>query len=64
MSFRARLTLFFILVVIVPMVSLTFVLFGLIADNQEGKARERVSARRQGASTCTRPSARRPTGRR
>ena len=49
MSFRARLTLFFVLVVIVPMVSLTFVLFRLIADNQQGKADARISARQRGA---------------
>jgi diguanylate cyclase (GGDEF)-like protein len=49
MSFRARLTLFFVLVVIVPMVSLTFVLFRLIDDNQRGKADARLGGRLEGA---------------
>jgi diguanylate cyclase (GGDEF)-like protein len=47
MSFRSRLTLFFVLIVIVPMVSLTFVLFRLIADNENGKADARVASRQQ-----------------
>jgi diguanylate cyclase (GGDEF)-like protein len=38
MSFRNRLTLFFVLIVVVPMVAVAFVLFGLIANNEEGKA--------------------------
>jgi diguanylate cyclase (GGDEF)-like protein len=38
MSFRARLTLFFVLIVIVPMLSVAIVLFRLIADNETGKA--------------------------
>jgi diguanylate cyclase (GGDEF)-like protein len=45
MSFRTRLSLFFVLIVIVPMVSLTFVLFRLIADNENGKADAGVGAR-------------------
>jgi diguanylate cyclase (GGDEF)-like protein len=49
MSFRARLTLFFVLVVIVPMVSLSFMLLQLIAQNQHGKADARVAARVLGA---------------
>lgn len=49
MSFRSRLTLFFVLIVIVPMVSLTFVLFRLIADNANGKADARVAARQDAA---------------
>ncbi len=38
MSFRARLTLFFVLIVIVPMLSVAIVLFRLISDNETGKA--------------------------
>jgi diguanylate cyclase (GGDEF)-like protein len=49
MSFRARLTLFFVLVVIVPMVSLSFMLLRLIAQNPQGKADARVAARVLGA---------------
>ena len=43
MSFRSRLTLFFLLIVIVPMVSVAVVLFRLIADNERGKADARVA---------------------
>lgn len=49
MSFRTRLSLFFVLIVIVPMVSLTFVLFRLIADNENGKADAGVGARQETA---------------
>jgi len=49
MSFRSRLTLFFVLIVIVPMVSLTVVLFRLLADNENGKADARVAARQDAA---------------
>jgi diguanylate cyclase (GGDEF)-like protein len=43
MSFRNRLTLFFVLIVIVPMVSVAVVLFRLIDDNETGKADSRVA---------------------
>ncbi len=49
MSFRSRLTLFFVLIVVVPMVSLTVVLFSLIADNENGKQDARVAARQSAA---------------
>src|SRR4051812_33663701 len=49
MSFRSRLTLFFVLIVIVPMVSVAFVLFRLIADNESGKADAGVKARQETA---------------
>jgi diguanylate cyclase (GGDEF)-like protein len=49
MSFRNRLTLFFVLIVVVPMVSVAFVLFRLIADNESGKADARVGARTETA---------------
>jgi diguanylate cyclase (GGDEF)-like protein len=45
MSFRSRLTLFFVLIVIVPMVAVTLVVFRLIADNESGKADAQVAAR-------------------
>jgi diguanylate cyclase (GGDEF)-like protein len=44
MSFRNRLTLFFVLIVVVPMVAVAFVLFRLIADNESGKADARLAA--------------------
>src|SRR5512133_802375 len=44
MSFRNRLTLFFVLIVVVPMVAVAFVLFRLIADNEHGKADARLAA--------------------
>ena len=47
MSFRNRLTLFFVAIVIVPMLSVAFVLFSLISDNENGKADARVAARQQ-----------------
>jgi diguanylate cyclase (GGDEF)-like protein len=47
MSFRNRLTLFFVLIVIVPMVAVAFVLFSLIEDNERGKADARVAARQE-----------------
>src|SRR4051794_9683424 len=47
MSFRARLTLFFVLIVVVPMVSAAFVLFRLIADNETAKANARLAARQE-----------------
>jgi diguanylate cyclase (GGDEF)-like protein len=49
MSFRSRLTLFFVAIVIVPMVSVTFVLFSLISDNEQGKADARLAARQEAA---------------
>jgi diguanylate cyclase (GGDEF)-like protein len=50
MSFRARLTLFFVLIVIVPMVSVAFVLFRLISDNETGKADAGAGAAAQTAA--------------
>src|SRR5438270_7997660 len=44
MSFRARLTLFFVLIVIVPMLSVAIVLFRLISDNETGKADSSLAA--------------------
>src|SRR3954464_10009390 len=49
MSFRARLALFFVLIVIVPMLSVAIVLFRLIADNETGKADASVAARQRSA---------------
>ncbi len=49
MSFRSRLTFFFVLIVIVPMVSVAFVLFRLISDSENGKADARVAAQQESA---------------
>ena len=49
MSFRNRLTLFFVAIVILPMVSMAFVLFRLLSDNERGKADARLAARQQTA---------------
>src|SRR4051794_12067074 len=45
MSFRARLRLFFVLIVIVPMLSVALVLFRLISDNETGKTDSDIHAR-------------------
>ncbi len=45
MSFRNRLSLFFLLIVLVPMVSVAIVLFRLISDNESGKADAATAAR-------------------
>lgn len=44
MSFRNRLTLFFVLIVVVPMVAVAVVLFVLIDGNQNAKATARLNA--------------------
>src|SRR5205807_2917916 len=43
MSFRARLTLFFVLIVIVPLVSVAVIVFRLIGENEHGQADARVA---------------------
>jgi diguanylate cyclase (GGDEF)-like protein len=45
MSFRSRLTLFFVLIVVVPMVSVAFLLFRLIGGIEESKRDAALSAR-------------------
>lgn len=45
MSFRTKLVSFFVLVVLVPMLSIAFVLFNLIGDNETGKAEARLAGR-------------------
>lgn len=54
MSFRGRLTLFFVLIVIVPMVSVTVVIFSLISNNEEGKANAAIAARLDTATNLAR----------
>src|SRR3954468_2841110 len=50
MSFRSRLTLFFVLIVVVPMVSAAVVLFRLISDNENAKSQARLQARAEVAA--------------
>ena len=45
MSFRNRLVLFFVVIVIVPMLAVTFLLFGLIERSQTGQAESAVAER-------------------
>src|SRR3954453_57694 len=58
MSFRARLTLFFVLIVIVPMLSVAIVLFRLISDNGTGKADSSLAAHQQAARNLYRSATR------
>src|SRR3954464_2823001 len=58
MSFRARLTLFFVLIVIVPMLSVAIVLFRLISDNETGKAHSSLAAHQQAARNLYRAATR------
>lgn len=44
MSFRNRLALFFVLIVIVPMLAVTFLLFRLIAQSENGKSNAAIAA--------------------
>jgi len=50
LSFRNRLILFFVVIVIVPMIAVAVVLFRLISDSQSGKADAAVAARAQTAT--------------
>jgi len=48
-SFRGRLTLFFVAIVIVPMISLSVIVFRLLDDNAAAKADARLAARQEAA---------------
>jgi diguanylate cyclase (GGDEF)-like protein len=48
-SFRTRLRLFFVLIVLVPMLAVTFIVFRLIAESENGQADARVAARQETA---------------
>ncbi len=48
-SFRTRLRLFFVLIVIVPMVAVTVIVFRLIGESENGQADARVAARQEAA---------------
>src|SRR5947209_11940301 len=62
MSFRARLRLFFVLIVIVPMLSVAIVLFRLISDNETGKVDASIAARQRTAISLYREATRRADG--
>ena len=49
MSFRNRLTLFFIVIVIVPMIAVALVLFRLVSDSEQGKGSARLAQAEQAA---------------
>lgn len=50
MSFRGRLTLFFIIIVIVPMLAIALLLYGLIDRSQHGQVKAGIAAKQQTAS--------------
>lgn len=54
MSFRGKLGIFFFLVVVVPIVSVAFVLFRLVDDNETGKADARLASNQAVAVNLTR----------
>ena len=62
MSFRNRLTFFFVVIVIVPMIAVAVVLFRLIADNETGKSDAAVAARAQTALKLYTQDAQTPAG--
>src|SRR2546423_3521416 len=62
MSFRARLRLFFVLIVIVPMLSVAIVLFRLISDNETGKADAGLNANLKAARSLFLEATRRADG--
>src|SRR3954471_12523040 len=49
MSFRNRLTLFFIVIVIVPMIAVALVLFRLVSDSEQGKGNARLAQAQRAA---------------
>lgn len=51
MSFRTRLTSFFALIVVIPMVAVAVLVFRLISDSQQGKADSRASGLASAASS-------------
>ena len=59
LSFRTRLTWFFIVIVIVPMVAVALVLFSLVADSERGKSDARLSQAQTSAQALYRDAQRR-----
>lgn len=58
-SFRNRLALFFVLIVIVPMLAVAFLLFRLIDDSETGQAEAQIAQRHTFASSIFRDQRRR-----
>ena len=58
MSFRARLTTFFVLIVVIPMAAMGVLVFGLIDSSATGKADSRVSGIADTAASVYRASSR------
>jgi diguanylate cyclase (GGDEF)-like protein len=56
MSFRTRLTGFFVLIVVVPMVAVGFLVFRLIGDSEQGKADARADGLATAAASVYRSS--------
>jgi diguanylate cyclase (GGDEF)-like protein len=54
MSFRTRLTSFFVLIVVIPMLAVGFLVFRLINDSQQGKADARASGLASSAASIYR----------
>ena len=54
MSFRGKLGIFFLLVVVVPLASVAFVLFRMVDDNETGKADARLASNQAVAVNLTR----------
>ena len=50
MSFRNRLTLFFVVIVIIPMIAVSLVLFRVVADSERGKTDARLGQAQRAAS--------------
>jgi hypothetical protein len=50
LSFRNRLTLFFVVIVVVPMVAVSLVLFRVVADSERGKTDARLAQAQRAAS--------------
>ena len=62
MSFRDRLTLFFIVIVIVPMIAVALVLFRLVSDSEQGKGDARLAQAQRAAQGLFRESQDRGAG--
>ena len=58
-SFRARLSWFFVVIVLVPIVMLTVVLFRLVSDSERGKSEARLAQAQTSASNLYRQTERR-----
>src|SRR3954468_22207711 len=60
-SFRNRLRLFFVVIVIIPMIAVGFVLFRLVSESQQSQTDAQLSEIQRVAQTLYRDSAKRAT---